>query len=77
MRKLKGGTMKYSNICPKCRCNDILKVKGKVGAYGSGNNIPTGVFSAVLVDRYICCNCGYSEEWIEKDYLPKMIKKYR
>ena len=48
---------------------DIIKVPGKAGAYGVGNNIQIGWsnFSAVLVHRYVCCACGYSEEWIDKE----------
>lgn len=61
--------MKNRKICPKCNSTDIIKVPGKAGAYGVGNNIQTGWsnFSAVLVHRYVCCACGYSEEWIDKE----------
>lgn len=45
--------MKNRKICPKCNSTDIIKVPGKAGAYGVGNNIQTGWsnFSAVLVHR--------------------------
>ena len=41
--------MKNSRTCPKCGGHDILRVPGKSGAYGTGNNIQTGfsIFSAV------------------------------
>ena len=70
--------MKNRRICPKCNSTDILLIPGKAGAYGSGNNIQTGmtIFSAVLVHRYICCTCGYSEEWIDKEDIQKLKKKY-
>lgn len=70
--------MKVKRICPKCSCNDILRVEGKAGAYGSGNNIMTGltVFSAVLVHRYVCCSCGYSEEWIDKEDVQKLKERF-
>ena len=70
--------MKNKRICPKCNSTDILLIPGKAGAYGSGNNIQTGmtIFSAVLVHRYVCCSCGYSEEWIDKDDIQKVKKKY-
>ncbi len=70
--------MKNKRICPKCNSSDILLVPGKAGAYGSGNNIQTGmtIFSAVLVHRYVCCSCGYSEEWIDKEDIQKLKKKY-
>lgn len=59
--------MKNTRVCPKCNHTDIIRVEGRAGAYGTGNNIQVGWsnFSAVLVPRYVCCNCGYSEEWID------------
>ena len=70
--------MKMKKICPKCGSTDIVVVPGKAGAYGVGNNIQVGLtnFSAVLVDRYVCCSCGYSEEWIEKEDIPALKKKF-
>lgn len=63
--------MKNIKICPKCNSIDIVRIDGHAGAYGSGNNIMLGatIFSAVKVNRYICCSCGYSEEWIDKEDL--------
>ena len=71
--------MKNKNICPKCGSADIVVVPGRAGAYGTGNNIQVGLtnFSAVLVNRYVCCSCGYSEEWIEKEDIPTLKKKYK
>lgn len=70
--------MKNKHICPKCSSRDILFIKGKAGAYGSGNNIPVGmtIFSAVLVHRYVCCSCGYSEEWIDKEDIPTLLDRF-
>lgn len=61
--------MKDTKVCPKCGSSDIVRIDGHAGAYGSGNNILLGmsVFSAVNVNRYICCKCGFTEEWIDKD----------
>lgn len=66
--------MKNTNKCPKCGSSDILFVPGSAGAYGTGNNIMTGhtIMSAVSVDRYICTSCGFSEEWIDLDYMDKL-----
>ena len=66
--------MKNTRICPKCRGTNIVHINGYTGAYGSGNNIMVGktVFSAVDVHRYICCTCGFSEEWIDKADLSKI-----
>jgi len=70
--------MKHTSVCPKCNGTDILLVPGNVGAYGAGNNIPIGwsTFSSVLVDRYVCCECGYSEEWICKEDISDLRKRY-
>lgn len=70
--------MKITKVCPKCGRTDIIIVPGKAGAYGSGNNIQVGWsnFSAVLVNRYVCCTCGYSEEWINKEDIETLKKKY-
>jgi hypothetical protein len=45
--------MRNTHSCPKCRSTVILRIPGKSGAYGVGNNIPVGWsnFSAVLVDQ--------------------------
>lgn len=70
--------MKSTAKCPKCSGTDILMIPGKVGAYGMGNNILTGMttLSAVLVHRYVCCGCGYSEEWIDLEDMPKLKKAF-
>lgn len=74
----RGVKMKNSKGCPKCQSTDIIKIPGKAGAYGSGNNIMTGmsIFSAVLVDRYVCSQCGFSEEWINTEDIKKLKKYY-
>ncbi len=71
--------MKNTNTCPKCHGKDILFVPGRNGAYGAGNNIQVGltILSAILVNRYVCCNCGYSEEWVDTDDISKLKKKYK
>ena len=66
--------MKNTRICPKCDSTDIVRIDGYAGAYGSGNNIMTGmsIFSTVNVNRYICCKCGFTEEWIDKEDIEKL-----
>jgi ribosomal protein S27AE len=71
--------MKTTGKCPKCTSGDILRIAGKVGAYGAGNNISIGrtIFSSVKVTRYLCGQCGYSEEWIDAAAdLQKLREKY-
>ena len=71
--------VKGKRVCPKCKGTDILRIEGQVGAYGSGNNIMTGmtILSAVLVHRYVCCDCGYSEEWIDKTDIKKLKERFK
>lgn len=66
--------MKNANVCPKCRSGNIVRIDGYAGAYGTGNNVMTGksIFSAVNVNRYVCCDCGFTEEWIDKADLEKV-----
>lgn len=65
--------MKNTRICPKCKSTDIIRFDGYLGAYGSGNNMQVSMFSAVNVNRYICCVCGYTEEWIDKEDIEKVV----
>ncbi len=71
--------MKNTNKCPKCGLSDIIKVPGHAGIYGWGNNIMVGmtIMSAVPVDRYLCASCGYSEEWVDTDNIPRIEKKFK
>lgn len=68
--------MKNTRRCPKCGGTDIIRMDGDSGAYGSGNNIMVGltVLSWVGVNRYICCTCGFTEEWIDREDIEKVRK---
>lgn len=69
--------MKYNKICPKCNSKDILRIHGTEGGYGVNNQIRLGFtnFSSVLIQRYVCMECGYSEEWIAKGDLEYLRDK--
>jgi len=72
--------MKNTNKCSKCESTDILHIPGQVAALGIGNNIPVGkltTWSHVQVSRFLCVNCGFSEEWvIDNDGMERLKKKY-
>ncbi len=59
--------MKKTKTCPKCGGHAILRVEGHAGAHGAGNNLMLGktIFSAIPLPRYVCCDCGYCEEWVD------------
>ena len=59
--------MKNTKRCPKCGCTDILKVKDTGG--NATNALMLGFMSSVLVPRYVCCGCGYTEEWVDESDL--------
>lgn len=70
--------MKNTNICPKCHSNEIVKIPGYTGAYGSGSNIRAGltVLSSIPITRYLCTSCGYTEEWIDDTQDIEKLKKF-
>ena len=60
--------MKRTGMCPKCGSAEIPPIPDN-GRYANGNNIY--LRSAVVLAgripmiKYVCCDCGYVEEWIE------------
>jgi Zn ribbon nucleic-acid-binding protein len=71
--------MKNTKKCPKCYSEDIHLIESNnilLSRYGSYIRIGYTIFSEVPVTRYVCCTCGYSEEWIDQEYLPSISQKY-
>ncbi len=70
--------MKKTNKCPKCGSTQLIVVPGKNAPAESGRFVMTGLTttSAVLFDRYVCSECGYSEEYFDKENTKKLIKKF-
>lgn len=70
--------MKNTKICPKCGGSDIVVVSNDGHPDGTyGNNIQTGMTvlsGSVYIRRYICCECGFSEEWIEQTDIATLKK---
>ena len=66
--------MHRTRVCPKCESSDIVRIDGYTGAYGTGNNIMIGktLFSTVKVNRYVCCRCGFTEEWLDREDLERV-----
>ena len=68
--------MKKTGICPKCGGTDVLRIPGGTVCLGdSSQNFVAVGLSSVPVDRYVCCCCGFSEEWLRESDLKK-VKKY-
>lgn len=72
--------MKNQSKCPKCGSSNILKIEGQQGPFGTGNIIPiesTFKRKSVKVNRYVCCDCGFSEEWIDTQDIPVLEERFR
>lgn len=67
--------MKHSQICPKCDSYDVLRIKGGSTWTGYQNFIRGSATKMVLVTRYLCGNCGFSEEWVEDPKGLELLKK--
>ena len=60
--------MKNGNVCPKCGSRHIVRVPDNPRRHASGNNIYTTqatLLGKIPVIRYVCCGCGYTENWVE------------
>ncbi len=70
--------MKKSGKCPKCGSKELIKVPGNVKPASSGRFIMAGLThkSSIIFDRYVCSNCGYSEEYFDNDGIKKLSKKF-
>ena len=71
--------MKNTKCCPKCNSNDIVIVRGEKSNFARGNVILTGstIFNAAIINKYVCCNCGFIEEWVDNPQdLQKIKSKY-
>lgn len=66
--------MKNSHKCAKCDSTDMAKVPGSIN-YTTSNAIEVGLASYVMVTRYVCTSCGFSEEWIDSEIDRKRLKK--
>ncbi|HJB97593.1 MAG TPA: hypothetical protein H9710_03325 [Candidatus Acutalibacter pullicola] len=70
--------MKNAGRCPKCGSWHIVRVPDQPGRYASGNNIYTSratLFGKIPVIRYVCCACGYVENWVESPQQLEEIEK--
>ena len=67
--------MKNTRICPKCDSCEVLRIKGGSTWTGYQNFVRATSIKMVPVTRYLCTNCGFSEEWIEDQKGLDLLKK--
>ena len=68
--------MKKTNTCPKCSSTDVVRIEGGFESHDNRIQIDWSIFSAIPVHRYVCCNCGFSEEWLDQEDLQKLKDKF-
>ena len=67
--------MKNRGTCRKCRSHDIIRIDGKLEG---GTAIFLGLVESVTLTRYICGNCGFTEEWVESEEdIDKLKRRYQ
>ena len=54
--------MKNTARCPKSGSHNLVRVPDDAHRY-LGNSI--SITKVVPVARYVCCDCGYVEDWVE------------
>ena len=66
--------MKQTRQCPKCGSSDLLCFLNDGFLDSSTKGIAVGktIFSNVSVERYICCGCGYTEEWVRRNDIQRL-----
>ena len=70
--------MRNGKYCPKCQSKNIIRVPDNSYRHASGNNIYTTTMTLIgkiPVIRYVCCDCGYVENWVENRHELEKIKQ--
>lgn len=59
--------MKNTKQCPKCGSGDIACVPDNAHRYLANSICVTKAVwvKRIPVARYVCCGCGYVENWVE------------
>ena len=70
--------MKQSKICPKCGSDEVIAfMEPTHGINDNGNHIYTGIFSYASLWRYVCCDCGYTEQYVNMPEIKKIREYYK
>lgn len=69
--------MKNTGCCPKCRSQKVARVPDNAHRYLSNSICMTNIawVKRIPVARYVCCDCGYVENWVEKQNEREEIRK--
>ena len=58
--------MQFTHKCPKCASYEIVKVEGTNMNQATMIPLTKWSFKQAILDRYICCRCGYTEEYVRR-----------
>ena len=69
--------MKNTKRCPKCSSQKIVCVPDDAHRYLANSICITkfAVVKRIPVARYVCCDCGYVENWVETQSGRDEIKR--
>ncbi|MDE6739722.1 MAG: hypothetical protein K2K07_11585 [Lachnospiraceae bacterium] len=61
--------MKNTKCCPKCGSHNIVRVPDDAHRYLANSIAITTIawVKRIQVARYVCCDCGYVENWVETE----------
>lgn len=72
--------MRRTGCCPKCGSQRVARVPDNAHRY-LANSICITKFATVRripVARYVCCACGYVEDWVEeREALEEIGRTFR
>ncbi len=69
--------MKNTKCCPKCSSKNIACVPDNAHRYLANSIVITNIawVKRIPVARYVCCDCGYVENWVETQSGREEIKR--
>ena len=70
--------MKNTFQCPKCHSTDVIRIEGQRFNQNQIISLSKWATTNAVLDRYLCTECGYTEEWIQiDDKFKKWVTKNR
>ncbi len=71
--------MKNTGICPKCQSHHIVEESRKTSSYyNNWVTVKQNWAKFISLVRYICVDCGFTEEWVKEiEDLDKIEKKLK
>lgn len=69
--------MKNTTCCPKCGSKNMVCVPDNTHRYLANSIAITNVawVKRIPVARYVCCDCGYVENWVENRHELAKLKE--